>query len=177
MARAEDQARRLAGKDAIAFASIKGLIRGPIADEMRRRRRASVKEFADIWYSEATWKRLKKNRDPERMRFERRIGRQSRFHTASTRSNTADQVKRSRPSGERTDSSSAVSRTAAQPVDEIRQSRRDAACRHQRAAAAEYASATEPRCGASSSRTPGKSVVTGRQPQASASTTTSGTPS
>jgi hypothetical protein len=27
---------------------------------MRRREADSVREFADIWYSEATWKRLKK---------------------------------------------------------------------------------------------------------------------
>ena len=60
MARAEEQARRLAGRDAVAFASIKRLIRGPIADEMRRREADAVREFADIWYSEATWKRLEK---------------------------------------------------------------------------------------------------------------------
>jgi len=60
MARAEEQARRLAAADSVAFASIKRLIRGPIADEMRRREADSVREFADIWYSEATWKRLQK---------------------------------------------------------------------------------------------------------------------
>ncbi|UCF66768.1 MAG: enoyl-CoA hydratase/isomerase family protein [Acidobacteriota bacterium] len=60
MARAEERARRLAGGDAVAFASIKRLVRGPIADEMRRREADSVREFADIWYSEATWKRLEK---------------------------------------------------------------------------------------------------------------------
>jgi enoyl-CoA hydratase/carnithine racemase len=58
MTRAAEHARRLAGQDAVAFASIKKLIRGPIADEMRRREADSVLEFADIWYSEATWKRL-----------------------------------------------------------------------------------------------------------------------
>ncbi len=60
MARAEEQARRLAGQDAVAFASIKRLIRGPIADEVRKREADSIREFADIWYSEATWKRLEK---------------------------------------------------------------------------------------------------------------------
>jgi enoyl-CoA hydratase/carnithine racemase len=60
MARAEEQARRLAGQDAVAFASIKKLIRGPIADEMRRREADAVREFADIWYSEATRKRLER---------------------------------------------------------------------------------------------------------------------
>jgi len=60
MARAEAQARRLASSDAVAFASIKKLIRGPIADEMRRREADSIREFADIWYSEANWKRLEK---------------------------------------------------------------------------------------------------------------------
>jgi len=60
MARAEAHARRLATSDAVAFASIKKLIRGPIAAEMRRREGDSIREFADIWYSEATWKRLEK---------------------------------------------------------------------------------------------------------------------
>lgn len=58
MTRAEDRARMLAGQDPVAFASLKRLIRGPIADEMRRREADSIREFVDIWYSEATWKHL-----------------------------------------------------------------------------------------------------------------------
>ena len=59
-ARAEAAARGLAGQDPVAFASIKRLVRGPVAEAMRRREADSVREFADIWYSEATWKRLEK---------------------------------------------------------------------------------------------------------------------
>ena len=59
-ARAETAARRLAGQDRVAFASIKRRVRGPVAEAMRRREADSVREFADIWYSEATWKRLEK---------------------------------------------------------------------------------------------------------------------
>jgi Delta3-Delta2-enoyl-CoA isomerase len=41
-----------------AFASIKALLRRSIGEEMMRREEASIKEFADIWYSEATWSNL-----------------------------------------------------------------------------------------------------------------------
>ena len=51
-------ARRLADKDAAAFASIKRLLRRPIGDEMARRESDSIAEFIDIWYSPATWKKL-----------------------------------------------------------------------------------------------------------------------
>lgn len=44
----------LAAKSLPAFAAIKSLLRRPIADEMLRRERESIWEFADIWYSEAT---------------------------------------------------------------------------------------------------------------------------
>jgi enoyl-CoA hydratase/carnithine racemase len=59
-AAALEEARALARQDAVAFRSIKNLLRGPVAEEMRRREPASVQEFADIWYSPATWERLKK---------------------------------------------------------------------------------------------------------------------
>src|SRR5215813_5619585 len=48
-------ANDLGSKHLAAFASIKQLLRRPIAEEMMRREEASIKEFADIWYSEATW--------------------------------------------------------------------------------------------------------------------------
>lgn len=51
-------ARELGGKSPPAFRSIKGLLRGPVAEEMRRRESASIGEFVDIWYSEATWRNL-----------------------------------------------------------------------------------------------------------------------
>jgi len=42
-----------------AFSNIKALLRGSTAEEMVRREGASIREFADIWYSEATWSNLK----------------------------------------------------------------------------------------------------------------------
>lgn len=47
-----------AAKDPRSFASIKRLLREPIAEAMRRRERGSIFEFVDIWYSESTWKQL-----------------------------------------------------------------------------------------------------------------------
>ncbi len=61
-AKAESAARRYAEKDPAAFRSIKGLLRKPLADEMRRRERDSILEFVGIWYSEATWKRLQEKK-------------------------------------------------------------------------------------------------------------------
>ena len=55
-------ARELGGKSQPAFRSIKGLLRGPVAEEMRRRESASIREFVDIWYSEATWRNLQEIR-------------------------------------------------------------------------------------------------------------------
>jgi 3,2-trans-enoyl-CoA isomerase len=55
---AEKTAARFAEKDAAAFRSIKKLLRKPLADDMKKRERDSILEFVDIWYSEATWKRL-----------------------------------------------------------------------------------------------------------------------
>lgn len=57
---AVEEAHELARGDATAFRSIKALVRGPIVERIRRREAASVREFADIWYSESTWKRLEK---------------------------------------------------------------------------------------------------------------------
>ena len=51
-------ASELAARQQPAFASIKSLLRKPIADEMRRREDESIREFVDIWYSEATWANL-----------------------------------------------------------------------------------------------------------------------
>ena len=51
-------ARELGEKNQPAFQSIKRLMRDPVAEEMRRRESASIGEFVDIWYSEATWRNL-----------------------------------------------------------------------------------------------------------------------
>ena len=45
-------------KESAAFQSIKTLLRRPVAENMIRREKDSVHEFADIWYSERTWKNL-----------------------------------------------------------------------------------------------------------------------
>lgn len=55
-------ARELGGKSQPAFQSMKRLLRGPVAEGMRRRESASIGEFADIWYSEATWRNLQEIR-------------------------------------------------------------------------------------------------------------------
>jgi len=44
--------------DLVAFASIKRLIKGPVAKRMQQREADSIKEFVDTWYSESTWKNL-----------------------------------------------------------------------------------------------------------------------
>jgi Delta3-Delta2-enoyl-CoA isomerase len=51
-------ARQLAGKDADAFRNIKRLLRKPVVEEMLARETQSIREFVEIWYSEATRKRL-----------------------------------------------------------------------------------------------------------------------
>jgi 3,2-trans-enoyl-CoA isomerase len=52
-------AKDLARKDTTAFKSIKGILRGPVAQEMAKREKDAVPEFVNTWYSEATWSRLK----------------------------------------------------------------------------------------------------------------------
>lgn len=47
-------AQDFASRDPRAFASMKGLLRKPIADEWKLREQASIAEFVDIWYSEST---------------------------------------------------------------------------------------------------------------------------
>ena len=53
--RARQIAEDLAAKPAPAFASIKSLLRNPVAEEMVRREAASIHEFVEIWYTEDTW--------------------------------------------------------------------------------------------------------------------------
>ena len=55
-------ARELGGKSQPAFQSMKRLLRGPVAEGMRCREGASITEFVDIWYSEATWRNLQEIR-------------------------------------------------------------------------------------------------------------------
>jgi len=51
-------ARQYSAKDQAAFKSIKKLLREPIGEAIMKRERASILEFVDIWYSEATWRNL-----------------------------------------------------------------------------------------------------------------------
>jgi Delta3-Delta2-enoyl-CoA isomerase len=51
-------AEDFAKKDGHAFRSIKMLLRKEAGEEMKKRERDSILEFADIWYSESTWKNL-----------------------------------------------------------------------------------------------------------------------
>ena len=55
---AADKARALAGHDSAAFRGLKSLTRGPVAASMRRREPDSIREFVEIWYSEATRAKL-----------------------------------------------------------------------------------------------------------------------
>lgn len=52
-------AATFASRDCAAFASIKRLIRAPVAQRMRRAERESIREFTNIWYSESTREQLK----------------------------------------------------------------------------------------------------------------------
>ena len=51
-------ATRFTAKDAAAFRSIKGILRGLVAGDMARKEEPSVEELVSIWYSENTWKNL-----------------------------------------------------------------------------------------------------------------------
>ncbi len=57
--RAREIAGEMASKRPAAFASIKSLLRKPVADAMAGREAASIREFVDIWYSEPTWTNLR----------------------------------------------------------------------------------------------------------------------
>ncbi len=57
---AQKIALSLGEKDVRAFESIKMLLRKQVAEEMKRRENDSILEFADIWYSESTWEKLRK---------------------------------------------------------------------------------------------------------------------
>jgi Delta3-Delta2-enoyl-CoA isomerase len=55
---AQKTAEDFAKKDSCAFGSVKMLLRKQAGEEMKRKERGSILEFADIWYSENTWKNL-----------------------------------------------------------------------------------------------------------------------
>jgi len=57
---ARGRLEQLAGRSPDAFRSIKRLLRRPVLEEMQRGEDASIQEFVDIWYSEATRAELEK---------------------------------------------------------------------------------------------------------------------
>lgn len=57
---AHEWARVHGAKDPAAFRSVKALLRGPVLDEMAIREETSLREFVEIWYSEATRENLRK---------------------------------------------------------------------------------------------------------------------
>jgi Delta3-Delta2-enoyl-CoA isomerase len=63
MERLLDRAREigagLGSKRPEAFASIKSLLRKPVAEAMAAGEAASIREFVEIWYSEPTWSHLR----------------------------------------------------------------------------------------------------------------------
>lgn len=60
LAVAREAARVHGAKEPAAFRSVKALLRGPVLEEMARREEASLREFVEIWYSEATRENLRK---------------------------------------------------------------------------------------------------------------------
>jgi enoyl-CoA hydratase/carnithine racemase len=56
---AVEQARAMGERSGDAFAGIKRLLRGPVADLMDAREEDSIRDFVRIWYSEETRKQLK----------------------------------------------------------------------------------------------------------------------
>ena len=57
--RASQVAAALALKHAPAYASVKSLLRRSVVEEMRKREAEAIREFVNIWYSEATWANLR----------------------------------------------------------------------------------------------------------------------
>jgi enoyl-CoA hydratase/carnithine racemase len=59
-AAARNVASELAGKDAAAFQSMKRLLRGPVASDIRAREEDGIAEFLEIWFSESTRRKREK---------------------------------------------------------------------------------------------------------------------
>ena len=59
-AEAAKKAEEFAGKDRAPFMSIKNLVRLPIAEEMKKREEASIREFIEIWFTDETRDKLRK---------------------------------------------------------------------------------------------------------------------
>ncbi len=57
--RAVEKASEMAGRDLVAFAAIKHLLRGPIAERMTLGEASSIQRFVEIWYSPSTREHLR----------------------------------------------------------------------------------------------------------------------
>ena len=58
--RAIEVASKMAGRDPAAYAAIKHLLRGPVAERIRLAEAGSIERFVEIWYSPSTREYLKK---------------------------------------------------------------------------------------------------------------------
>jgi hypothetical protein len=56
---AQEVASGFSANDLRAFTALKKLVRGPIADEMRKRDPQGNRDFADLWYTPQTRENLK----------------------------------------------------------------------------------------------------------------------
>jgi 3,2-trans-enoyl-CoA isomerase len=52
-------ATELASRDAVAYAQIKKLLRGPVVEQIRRTEADSIKRFVEIWYCPSTREKTK----------------------------------------------------------------------------------------------------------------------
>ena len=57
--RAVETAAEMAGRDLVAYAAIKNLLRGPLAERIRLAEAGSIQRFVEIWYSPSTRELLK----------------------------------------------------------------------------------------------------------------------
>jgi len=58
--RAQAVATELAARDAVAYATDKKLLRGPITEQIRRSEADSIRRFVEIWYSPSTREKTKR---------------------------------------------------------------------------------------------------------------------
>jgi enoyl-CoA hydratase/carnithine racemase len=59
MVHANSAAEGLGSRDAVAFAQIKKLMRGPVAEQINHTEAASIKRFVEIWYTPSTREKTK----------------------------------------------------------------------------------------------------------------------
>ena len=60
VSRALEVAAEMAGRDLVAYAAIKHLLRGPVAERIKLAEADSIRRFVEIWYSASTREQLRK---------------------------------------------------------------------------------------------------------------------